>query len=148
HAHELGDIGSVRSRVEAEHSCVRIWCMEGIDRVAKAALFPYLLKQARGHAAAEDIGEYLQAVEIRILLQQPVHGERNVSLFEIPRLDTGAADEVRWLRNRCTRADETGEFSLDLGDHRAVIDRASGSDDHLGRAIVSRKIGHQPRAVE
>src|SRR6478752_4670487 len=44
--HQLGEIGGIRSGVQAKHSDVRIGCMEGIDCVAEAALLAYLLEQA------------------------------------------------------------------------------------------------------
>ena len=48
---------------------------------------------------------------------------------------------------RC-RPDEAGETFLGVGDDVRVIDRAGRRHQHVGRAIVAREIGAQPRRTE
>src|SRR6516165_11178034 len=81
-------------------------------------------------------------------MRQPVHGERDMSLFEIARLDAGASDETCWLRRRWPRAGEARESSFDFRHHGLVLDCACRRHHHVGAPIVAAEIGGEPRAVE
>ena len=94
-AHQFGRIDRVGAGIEAEHPGIHIGRVERVDRVAQAAQLADLLEQARRHAAAEHIGEHLQAENRRIALRHAFEGERDVDLFEIALLDEGAARESR-----------------------------------------------------
>ena len=112
----------------------RIGRVEGVDRVAQAALLAHLLEQPRRHAAAEHVGEHLQAEAAGDrVCGTPSQRQRDMHLLEVARLDPRAAAERRRLRRRRGRADEAGEALLDLGDDRVVIDRAGGRDHHVRR---------------
>ena len=69
-------------------------------------------------------------------------------LFEVARLDAGAADEARRLRRRRLGAGKAREAPLDFRHDGLVLDRACRRDHHLGAAIVASEIGGEPRAVE
>ena len=54
HRHQLGDVALPGRGVHAEDAAVGEGPVEGIDRVAEAALLAHFLEQPRRHAAAED----------------------------------------------------------------------------------------------
>ena len=118
----------------------RIGHVEGIDRVAEPALLAHLLEQPRRHAAAEHVGEHLQAVEVGIALRQALHApaRRAPARDRAPRCGcrrrsarargAGAAGPVK-LAKRCSTSPTTC----------LVVDRAGGRDHHVGRAVVARR---------
>ncbi len=147
-AHQLGDVGGVGARVEPEHSRVRIGGVERIDRIAEAALLAHFLEQPGRHAAAEHIGEHLQAVQAGVPLRQALHRERDMYLLEVAAFDLRPADEMRGLRGRRCLACERRKLALDIRHHRLVVDRTGGRDHHVRCAVVARKIVGEPGAVE
>ena len=105
-----------------------------IDRVAQAALLARFLEQPRRHAAAEHVGEHLQADKRRIV---SAAGRAAPARYAPAR-----ARASRHARRRriCAGSGaglagpvEAREALFDLGDHRLVIDRAGGGDHHVGR---------------
>ena len=62
--HQLVDILRPGRGVDAEDAGVGEAPVEGVDRVAEAALLAHLLEEPRRHAAAEDRGEDLRGVEV------------------------------------------------------------------------------------
>ncbi len=79
-----------------------------------------------------DVGEYLQAVELRVALRQAFQRQRDVHLLEIARLDA-------WCRRRSVAGSGSGASGpaklakrpLDLSDNLFVVDRARGGDHHV-----------------
>src|SRR5262249_38599925 len=90
--HELSYIGGIGAGIESKQTAIGVRRVEAVDRIAESALLAHLLKEPRGHAAAEHICENLETVETGIAMRQPIHGERDMNLLELPRLDAGPAD--------------------------------------------------------
>src|SRR5689334_22824794 len=81
-------------------------------------------------------------------MRQAMHGERDVNLLEIARLDAGAANEARWFRRNGSRPGETRESAFHFHYHGSMLNGACRYDDHVGTAIVTSQIGAKTRAIE
>src|SRR5262245_40683055 len=81
-------------------------------------------------------------------MRQPVHSQRDVSLFEIADLDASASDETSRVRRRRPRTGEARESPLDFRHYGLVVNGARGRDYHVGAPIVAAEIGGETRAVE
>ena len=121
--------------------------MERIDRVAEAADLAHLLEQPRRHAAAEHVGEDLQAVESTDrAAARPRARARYAPARDRAARSATPPRNVPAPARRGRRRAKRREAPLDLGDDRRVIDRAGGRDHHVGRAVVARQIAAQPLA--
>ena len=81
---ELGKLAPAARGIKAEQAGVGIGPVEGMDRIGEAALLAHFLEQARGHAAADDIGEDMRGILILIGVGHALEADDDMSLLEAP----------------------------------------------------------------
>ena len=113
--------------------------MEGIDRIAEAAILAHFLEQARRHAAAEDVGEDLRTVEVAGMIGLALEAEQNLRIHQVSVLAhftagiTGGFEDGR----RLGTLRQAGEAFLHLGDEGLMIDRAGADHEHAVGGVVA-----------
>src|SRR5690606_12105538 len=96
--YELGYVAPAGGGMDAENAGVRKAPMEGVDRITQAALFPQLLKEAGGHAAAEDHRQDLRSVEIAHVIGAALEAEDDLRIHQVALFAEVAAHVMRILR--------------------------------------------------
>src|SRR5437764_13009449 len=71
-----------------------------------------------------------------------------MGLFEIARLDMGAADESSGLGRWSGGSSKGRKSPRDTVNDGLMIDSAGCRDDHVGSAIIAGEIGCEPAAIE
>ena len=104
HRQQFGDLVLAGRGGDAEDAAVGKGPVEGIDRVAEAALFAHFLEQARAHAAAEDRGQNLRGVEAVGIVGAALEAEDDMGLLVVGEQPLLAADIAGLLRRRARRS--------------------------------------------
>ena len=111
--------------------------MEGIDRVAEAALFAHLLEQARAHAAAQDRCQDLRGIKAVGIVGAAFEADDDMGLFVVGQEALLAPLVFGPLRRRGTIGLERREALAGNIDQPVMIDIAGGGDDHVVAHIVA-----------
>ncbi|QTK79369.1 hypothetical protein AT6N2_C1661 [Agrobacterium tumefaciens] len=140
--HQLRQIVAAGRGMHAEDACIGKAPMEGIDRVAQAPGLAHFLKQARRHAATENIGEDLRTVEIAGVVGLALETEQDLRIHEVAGLaDFPAGIDRLFHHGRCRRHQrQRRKALLDLLHEAFMIDSACRDDEDAVRRIVAREI--------
>ena len=103
HRHQLGDVALAGRGMDAEDAGIGKAPVEGVDRIAEAALLAHFLEQPRRHAAAEDHRQHLRGVEVAHMIGAALEAEHDLRVHQVAVLAEVAADIVRVLRQRAVR---------------------------------------------
>ena len=80
---QFGDVALAGGRMDAEDAGVGKAPVEGIDRIAQAALLAHFLEQPRRHAAAEDHRQDLRGVEIADVIGAALEAEQDLRVHQV-----------------------------------------------------------------
>jgi len=139
-----------RAGVDREHAGVRIRAQLAEDGVGQAVLLADFLKQARRHAAAQDVVQHRggEAALVR-------HGIRRNADADVHLLEVTFFFEANGrLGRRRVRSPgkaggrQTAEFFFDEFDQARMFEIAGGGDDHIVRGVPGAITGEQSAAME
>ena len=131
--------------MDAEDAGIGEAPVEGVDRVAEPALLAHFLEEARGHAAADDRGEYLARVEVRRTVRQTLETHHDLGFHLVAHLARVATEIGGRQRRRTGLGADVAEALLAHGDELVVTEVAGRGDDHGRPAIVATQVRIQHR---
>src|SRR6266581_5349792 len=139
-----------RAGVNREHAGVRIRAQFAEDGVGQAVLLADFLKQARRHAAAEDVVQHRggEAALVRHGIRR--NADANVHLLEVALLFEANG---RLWRRRVRPPGKAGggqraEFFFDEFDQARMFEIAGSGDDHVVRGVPGTITGEHRVAIE
>src|SRR5579883_754137 len=138
--HQLGDLLGPGAGIDAEEAGVAIAMREGIDGIDEATLLADLLKEPRGHAAAQRRRQHRGGVVVGILVGEAGKAQHDMHLLEVALLAPVAADIDGGLGARGALMRQAGEGARRMVGERLGIDLAGGGEHHARRRIVLAEI--------
>ncbi len=126
---------------DAEDAGIGEGPMEGIDRVAEAALLAHFLEQPARHAAAQDRGEDLHGVKAVRVIGPAFHAQDDMGLLVVGHEPLLALDIGGLGRRRRAGGLEVVEAIVGDIDQLVVIDIAGRAQHHVIADIVAIHVG-------